>query len=72
MSVLLDLMHMFRLAFNLGVEDIALLSGDELNASSNYLVFLNGCMLGITSRSVMNQSALPSITQPGVDGRRSP
>jgi DNA-directed RNA polymerase III subunit RPC2 len=36
-----------RLAYDLGVEDINLLSGDEINAPSSYMVFLNGLILGI-------------------------
>ena len=31
-----------RLAFNLGVEDIHLLSGEDMTATDVYLVFLNG------------------------------
>ena len=31
-----------RLAFNLGVEDIHLLSGEDMTARDVYLVFLNG------------------------------
>lgn len=31
-----------RLAYNLGVEDIMLLSGEQMNSPSVYLVFLNG------------------------------
>ena len=31
-----------RLVFNMGVEDISLLSGEEMTASDVYLVFLNG------------------------------
>lgn len=31
-----------RLAFNLGVEDIQLLSGEEMTSSDVYIVFLNG------------------------------
>ena len=31
-----------QLAFNLGVEDISLLSGEELSSLHTYLVFLNG------------------------------
>ena len=37
-----------RLAFNLGVEDIQYLSGEELSFPSVYVVFLNGIMLGVT------------------------
>lgn len=31
-----------RLAFNMGVEDINLLSGEEMNHQDVYLVFING------------------------------
>ena len=31
-----------RLAYNLGVEDIMLLSGEQMNSPNVYLVFLNG------------------------------
>ena len=35
-----------RLAFNLGVEDIHLLTGEEMTSPHVYLVFLNGtCVL---------------------------
>ncbi|XP_057313106.1 DNA-directed RNA polymerase III subunit RPC2-like [Hydractinia symbiolongicarpus] len=36
-----------RLAYNLGVEDINLLSGEELSSPYVYLVFLNGNILGV-------------------------
>ena len=36
-----------RLAFNLGVEDIQYLSGEELSFPTVYIVFLNGNILGI-------------------------
>ena len=36
-----------RLAFNLGVEDIQYLSGEELSFPMVYLVFLNGNILGV-------------------------
>ncbi|XP_052088053.1 DNA-directed RNA polymerase III subunit RPC2-like isoform X1 [Mytilus californianus] len=36
-----------RLAFNLGVEDIQLLSGEEMTSSDVYIVFLNGNILGV-------------------------
>ena len=34
-------------AFNMGVEDINLLSGEELSSPLVYLVFLNGNILGV-------------------------
>ena len=37
----------FRLAFNVGVEDIHLLSGEELSNKSIYTVFLNGNIIGV-------------------------
>jgi len=36
-----------RLAFNLGIEDINLLSGEELGRPDVYIVFLNGNILGV-------------------------
>ena len=36
-----------RLAFNLGVEDVNLLSGEELGRPELYIVFLNGNILGV-------------------------
>ena len=36
-----------RLAFNLGVEDIRYLSGEEVSSTSVYLVLLNGNILGV-------------------------
>ncbi len=36
-----------RLAFNLGVQDTALLSGDDISLSDAFLVFLNGAIMGI-------------------------
>ena len=40
----------FRWAFNLGVEDVNLLSGEELATPTNYMVFLNGNILGVTAK----------------------
>jgi len=34
--------HIIRLAFNLGVEDVHVLTGEQLYAPRAYLVFLNG------------------------------
>jgi len=34
--------QIIRLAFNLGVEDVHVLTGEELYAPNAYLVFLNG------------------------------
>jgi DNA-directed RNA polymerase III subunit RPC2 len=46
-----------RLAFNIGVEDVRLLSGEELSNKSIYTVFLNGNILGV----VKNQARLVRI-----------
>ena len=37
-----------RLALNLGVEDVCLLSGEQMNSADVYVVFLNGNILGVT------------------------
>jgi DNA-directed RNA polymerase III subunit RPC2 len=36
-----------RLCYTLGVEDITVLSGEEVRQSSMYMVFLNGLILGV-------------------------
>jgi DNA-directed RNA polymerase III subunit RPC2 len=36
-----------RFAFNVGVEDVHLLSGEELSHKSIFTVFLNGNILGV-------------------------
>nr|CAD7589432.1 unnamed protein product [Timema genevievae] len=36
-----------RLAFNVGIEDINLLGGEEINSLQVYMVFLNGNILGV-------------------------
>ena len=36
-----------RLAFNVGVEDVHLLSGEELSNKDIFTVFLNGNILGV-------------------------
>jgi DNA-directed RNA polymerase III subunit RPC2 len=41
-----------RLAFNVGVEDVHLLSGEELSNKSLYTVFLNGNILGVVKNFV--------------------
>lgn len=39
-----------QLAFNLGVEDIGLLGGEEIHHTSSWIVFHNGLILGIHTR----------------------
>ena len=39
-----------RLCRDLGVEDVNLMTGNEINSSGAYLVFLNGLILGVHSR----------------------
>ena len=39
-----------EVAFNLGVEDITLFSGEEIYQPGVYIVFLNGSIIGITDR----------------------
>lgn len=39
---------MLRLCYDLGVEDVARLSGGEVNGRHSSLVFLNGSIVGAT------------------------
>jgi len=43
-------MPIYRVCLDLGVEDVALLSGEEINSSSAFLVFLNGLVIGAHRR----------------------
>jgi DNA-directed RNA polymerase III subunit RPC2 len=38
------------ICYDLGVEDVTMFSGDEINAPDVYLVFLNGLIIGAHSR----------------------
>eukprot|EP01111_Echinosteliopsis_oligospora_P001790 TRINITY_DN12620_c0_g1_i1.p1 TRINITY_DN12620_c0_g1~~TRINITY_DN12620_c0_g1_i1.p1 ORF type:complete len:250 (+),score=61.37 TRINITY_DN12620_c0_g1_i1:273-1022(+) len=38
---------LLKIAFNLGVQDILLVSGEELNSNSYYFVSLNGLIIGV-------------------------
>ena len=49
--------YFFRLAFNIGVEDVHLLSGEELSNKKIFTVFLNGNILGV----IKNYSKLVRI-----------
>ena len=55
---------MLRLCYDLGVEDVARLSGGEVNGRYSSLVFLNGSIVGATGcvvAGVRRSSLLPSI-----------
>lgn len=39
-----------RICSNLGVEDVTMMTGEEINAQSSYLVFLNGLIVGVHER----------------------
>lgn len=39
-----------RICFDLGVENVTMLTGDEVNAPDTYLVFLNGLIVGVHTR----------------------
>lgn len=41
-----------RLAYNLGVENVNILGGEEINNKDVYMVFLNGNILGIIKNYV--------------------
>ena len=57
-----------RLAFNLGVEDMDLLSGEELYATDAHMVSLNGTILGVHRRPQALVSALRTLRRAGKIG----
>lgn len=52
-----------RLAFNLGMEDPMLMSGEELHSSSSFGVFLNGGIAGVIVDSVKFISTFRKLRQ---------
>lgn len=42
--------HLKQICCDLGVEDVTLFTGEEINAPSTYLVFLNGLIVGVHER----------------------
>jgi DNA-directed RNA polymerase III subunit RPC2 len=36
-----------QICFDLGVEDVTMITGDEINAPTSYLIFLNGLIVGV-------------------------
>lgn len=56
------LMHDF------GVEDVALFNGEDLNAPSSYLVFLNGLIVGVHDRPNILVDAVRDLRRAGVIG----
>jgi DNA-directed RNA polymerase III subunit RPC2 len=42
--------NLMRICFDLGVENVTMLTGDEINAPDSYIVFLNGLIVGISAR----------------------
>uniref|UniRef100_A0A6B2KXR4 DNA-directed RNA polymerase n=1 Tax=Arcella intermedia TaxID=1963864 RepID=A0A6B2KXR4_9EUKA len=39
-----------KMAYNLGVEDVTILSGEEVNSPTTFLVFLNGVLIGVQTQ----------------------
>jgi len=58
-----------RLAFNLGVEDIELVSGEELHERGSYIVFLNGTILGVHRRPASFCSVFRAMRRKGYVGQ---
>lgn len=48
-----------RLCYDLGVEDVARLSGGEVNGPHSSLVFLNGSIVGATGRVSVSRLSRP-------------
>ncbi|KAI9138686.1 DNA-directed RNA polymerase [Paraphysoderma sedebokerense] len=54
-----------KLAYELGVEDISLLTGDEIYQPETFLVFLNGTILGITRYPEQFVSSIRALRRAG-------
>ena len=54
-----------KVSFDLGVEDVTMLSGDEINAPDTYLVFLNGMIIGVHARPKYLVAAMRTLRRIG-------
>lgn len=50
-----------NICIDLGVEEVTMLTGDEVNGPSTYLVFLNGLIVGIHNRPIVLVSQVCSM-----------
>ncbi|EFA82075.1 RNA polymerase III [Heterostelium album PN500] len=56
---------LLRLAYNLGVQDILLITGEELNSRTAFLVFLNGQIIGIHNSPTLFVNTLRKMRRAG-------
>ncbi|KAJ3672618.1 hypothetical protein LUZ60_007339 [Juncus effusus] len=59
---------LINLCYTLGVEDLSLLSGEEIHAAGSYLVFLNGLILGKHTRPHTFANAMRKLRRKGKIG----
>eukprot|EP00871_Galdieria_phlegrea_P004629 jgi/Galph1/5167/GphlegSOOS_G3882.1 len=59
---------LIRLCYILGIEDVTLFSGEEMNHSSYFRVFLNGLLLGIHRSPQQFANALRTLRRKGAIG----
>lgn len=64
-----DEQPLVQAAFNLGVEDLNMVSSEEMNAPESYLIFLNGLVLGIHRRPHLLGEQLRRLRRCGRIGR---
>jgi DNA-directed RNA polymerase III subunit RPC2 len=57
-----------RLCFDFGVEDVELLTGEEIHSRDVHLVFLNGLIVGVTSKPIEFVQTLRNIRRQGLVG----
>lgn len=57
-----------RFCFDLGVEDVALITGEELNDANTYLVFLNGLIVGAHAQPFQFVNKLRQMRRRGMVG----
>lgn len=59
---------LYKICIDLGVENVDMLSGEEINSPLTYLVFLNGLIIGVHSRPLWLVDQVRRIRRAGVIG----
>jgi DNA-directed RNA polymerase III subunit RPC2 len=57
-----------RLCYDLGVEDVQMLTGEELNSTEVHIVFLNGIIVGVHSAPIQFVAMLRNLRRKGLVG----
>ena len=69
MLVIAPTLFFFKVYCFPGIEDVSMLTGEEINAPSTYLVFLNGLIVGVHERPIALVDNVRKLRRAGKIGK---